>query len=46
LWISASVGVGVATSGAVGLPAETHDMAGLLVVVALIALGMARREER
>ena len=46
LWISCAVGVGSVTDGAVGLPAESHDLAGVLVIVALIALGMARREER
>jgi len=46
LGISGGVAVGSVTDGAVGLPAETHDLAGLLLVVALIALGLARREER
>ena len=46
LGISGGVAVGSVTDGAVGLPAETHDLAGLLVVIALVALGLARRQER
>ena len=39
LYISGAVAVG-------GLAGESHDLAGVLVIVALVALGMARREER
>lgn len=46
LYVTGAVGLGEVTSGAVGLPAESHDVAGLLVVVALVALGMAKREQR
>ena len=46
LYVSVSVGAGSVTNGAVGMPAESHDVAGLVVVVGLVALGMARREER
>ena len=46
LGISGGVAVGSVTSGAVGLPGESHDLAGLLVIVALIALGLARTQER
>jgi len=46
LYVSGAVGLGEVTSGAVGMPAESHDLAALLVVIGLVALGMARREGR
>ena len=46
LGISGGVAIGSVTSGAAGLEAETHDLAGLLVIVALIALGLARTQRR
>jgi hypothetical protein len=46
LYVSVGVGAGSVTGGAVGLPAESHSLAGVLVVVALVALGMAGRGER
>jgi len=46
LYVSVSVGAGSLTNGAVGMPAESHNMAGLLLVVAIVVLKMARREER
>jgi len=41
VYVSASVGAGALTDGAIGVSAESHDVAGLLIVVALVALGMA-----
>jgi len=46
MYVSVGIGAGSVTKGAVGLPAELSDLAGLLVVVALVALGMARRGAR
>jgi len=43
LYVSVGVGAGALTDGAVGLAAEGHSLAGVLVLVALVALGMARR---
>jgi len=43
VYVSVGVGAGALTDGAVGLPAEGHSLAGVLVLVALVALGMARR---
>ena len=45
MYVSVGVGVGSISDGAVGMPAETQSLAGLLLVVGLVALGMARREE-
>ena len=46
LGVSIGVGAGSLTKGAIGLPEDVHDVAGVLFVVALVALGMARRGER
>jgi len=46
LAVSVGVGAGSVTKGAIGLPEDVHDLAGVLFVVALVALGMARRGER
>ena len=46
LYVSGAVGLGEVTSGAVGMPAESHDMAGVLLIVALIALGIAKTQGR
>lgn len=46
LYVTGAVGLGEVTKGAVGMPAESHDMAGLLVLIGLVALGMAKREQR
>lgn len=44
LYVTGAVGLGEVTKGAVGMPAESHDVAGLLVLIGLVALGMAKRE--
>lgn len=44
LYVTGAVGLGEVTKGTIGMPAESHDLAGLLFVVAVVALGMARRE--
>ena len=46
LTISGSVGLGALSDGAIGLPAESHDWAGVLVIVAIGALLLAKRGER
>ena len=45
LGISGGVAVGSVTDGVIGLPSEVADLAGILFLVALVALGMARRGE-
>ena len=46
LYITGGVGVGSLTKGAVGLPAEAHNLSGLLVLVAIVALGLAKGQKR
>lgn len=46
IYVTGAVGLGELSKGAVGMPAESHDLAGLLVVIGIVALGMAKRENR
>ena len=45
LYVSGSVSVGKLTGGAIGMPADSHGVAGLLIVVALVGYGLARGQE-
>ena len=45
LGVSIGVGAGSLTNGTIGLPEDVHDVAGVLFVVALVALGLAKRGE-
>ena len=46
LYVSGAVGAGLLTGGAVGMTAEQHDLAGVLLIVGLMLLGLAVGQKR
>jgi len=46
LYISGGVSVGKLTGGSAGLPSDSHGLAGLLIIVALVGYGFARGQEQ